>query len=310
MFPLALAELILHRRLLNELAGYLLSQPETPNAAQVRFGLLRVRLAFPTFLVFGAFCAVGFANVFYVYSNRFPKNILYTMFVGLMTSFAISTSSLIIIFTQTLLIGYDRIFGRFRFKWLLLGIPMAIAMLFANEIKDFIIYNIMFSQSSGQSRSTQYYFGIQEILRHPIFGVGLNRWDNAYWLSQKTDNFWLGLTLRNGIPAFVFFCFMFLTHFTKIAKIEMLRDDEFVLRSGYLISFATAMGMFFITGVFGSALVFFMMYVGAGAWFYNLSNGYPDVATSTPARMHGLRGADPARGTLRAARIDRTPRRR
>jgi hypothetical protein len=310
MLPFAVVELVLHRRLLNEVAGHFLSQAEEPGAARVRFGLLRVRLAFPTFLVFGAFCTIAFANVFYVYLNRSPKNIMYTMFVGLMTSFAISMSSLLIIFAQIILIMYDRIFGSFRYKWIFVGVLMAIAALFALEIKDFVIENIMFSQISGESRSMQYYFGIREIIRHPMFGVGLDRWANAYWLSQKTDNFWLGLTLRYGIPAFCLLVLMFLTHFTKIAKAEMLDHEEYPLRTGYLISFASSMGMFFITGLFGSSLVFFMMYVGAGAWFYNPTNGYPSIATSRQAKAHALRGVNPTRGTLRPAPSDRTLRRR
>ena len=297
LLPFALVESLAHRRLLNELAGHVLQQSPDPSAARIRFGLLRVRGPFDTFLVFGAFCAIGFANVFYIYLAKFPKNILYPGFVVFMTALAISTSSLLAIFVQMMLIIYNGIFRWLRYKWLVLVLFSIIPVLFAKSIIGYIMSDIMFSNYSGLSRATHFEFGLNEIYRHPIFGIGLNRWANAYWLSQAVDNYWLSLTLRTGIPSAVLAASFFAVHSIKIWSAVIIDKEKWRLRIGYLISFASIMLGFLMFNFFSAALVFFMAYCGAGAMFYNgdaptlgisrrtIGSGGPRTVRTRPTRQ-------------------------
>ena len=266
--PFALVEVFTHKRLLRSLAAHLLEQPPVPRAARERFGLLRAQLSFETFLVYGAFCAVGFANVFYSYWNRFPRNVVYAGFVGFMTALAISTSSLMTVFIQAVMIAYDLLFRWFRYKWVLFVILALFPLLFIRIILDFVLSEVMFSSVSGQSRALHYEYALKEILRHPLLGVGMNRWASPYWLSQVTDSFWLSLPLRAGIPATLLVIGFFAVHFWRVAAAAALDRDEAMLRTGYLISFASVMIAFSYNTFFAVSQVFFMMYCAAGAWFY------------------------------------------
>ena len=62
--PFALVELVLRKELLRTLFGLVLEQPATNIRTQdFRFGLMRVQLSFDHAVLFGTFCAMGFANV-------------------------------------------------------------------------------------------------------------------------------------------------------------------------------------------------------------------------------------------------------
>ena len=294
--PFALVESLTRQRLLGNLAGHVLLQPDEPGAP-VRFGLMRVRGSFETFLVFGAFCAIGFANVFYVYLEKFPRSILYSGFVAFMTALAISTSSLLVIFLQTILIIYNFIFRWLKHRWIILAMLSVVPLLFAKTIITYIIRSVMFSRYSGDARSLHFEFGVKEIYQHPIFGVGLNHWDNAYWLSQAVDNFWLASTLQSGIPSAVFAGCFFATHYIAIATEKNLSNDEKVLRTGYLISFISIVLGFFAINFYAASLVFFLLYCGAGAMFYNSSRvevGRPRIAARGRPRTMRSRLARPA----------------
>lgn len=312
--PFAVLELVTLERVLLDAFSGVLDVPPGVRTAAVRFGFLRTQLSFETFLVYGAFCVMGFSNVFYVYSDKFPLNYLYAAFIAFMTALAISTSSLLTMASQICLMLYAFVFRRLPYKWPMLLFLMAFAaglyfLLDSFNVVDYVTRKVMFSQDSGHSRSIHFKYGFQEGIRNPFFGVGLNDWKRPYWTSSAPDSFWLALFLQNGFPALILAILGYLAHCLMIglAKTRSVYEDR--LRTGYVISFASAMLLFFFAVFYNASGVFFMMFMGAGAWFYNRSDedwdapprdrriGRGDVpraaGASTPSRLGRDAGARP-----------------
>ena len=165
------------------------------------------------------------------------------------------------------------------------------------SVLEFVISKIMFNPISGEARSLHFQFAFKEVLRNPFFGVGLDDWATPFWLSQVVDSYWLSLTLRYGLPGLIFQALMLGVHFLKIAYAGNLTQSESRLRIGYNITLASALVMLFYTSFFHSTFIFFMMYCGAGAWFYSKkpktnrperSSRSHNVPRSKPALRHGL----------------------
>lgn len=320
--PFAIVEFLTLQRVLLDLFSGVLEVPRGVTTGAIRFGFMRTQLSFETFLVTGAFCVMGFANVFYIYSDKFPLNYLFALFVAFMTALAISTSSLLTMAVQLALMIYAFLFRRVPHKWPIFLYVMLFAtglyfVLDSFNIIEYVTNKVMFNQASGRSRSIHFVYAFQELMRNPFFGVGLNDWKRPWWTSAASDSFWLALFLRNGFPALILTILGYLGHCLMISLAMTRSPYEDRLRTGYVISFASAMIMFFYAVFYNSSGVFFLMFMGAGAWFYDRSEESwklqarnrrmgrvsPASDASTPAllgRETGARpGARPSRGEKR-----------
>lgn len=278
LLPFALLEMVTQTRVLRNLWGIVLTQTESPVVAQIRFGMMRAITAFEHPTIYGGFCALGFANVYYLYLKKFPLNYLLAAFVAFMAALAISSSSVIVLALQAGLIFYDRLVRGLTYKWILLigitaGLWYSFQFITGKTVPDYIVTEIMFSPDSGEARMLHFIYGSKEVLRHPLFGVGLADWGSPYWLSQNIDSFWLSLSVRYGLPALFLTFSALLTHFMMVFRSTRLDEDELNIRSGYLISLGCTVLMFSSVSFYAAMLVFFMAFCGAGAWLYDKPRG-------------------------------------
>lgn len=279
LLPFALLEMVTQTRVLRNLWGLVLIQAESPVVAQIRFGVMRAITVFEHPTIFGGFCAIGFANLYYLYLKRFPLNFLFAAFVAFMSGLAISSSSVIVLGLQAALIFYDRLIrSSVTYKWFFLVLFVVViwysfSLITGKTVPEYIITEIMFSPISGEARTIHYIYGSQEVLRHPLFGVGLNNWSSPYWLSQNIDSFWLSLSVRYGLPALILTLSALIMHLLMVFRSTRLDEDELNVRTGYMISFGCTVLMFSSVSFFSATLVFFMVFCGAGAWIYDKPHG-------------------------------------
>lgn len=305
LLPFAALEAVTHQRVLGQLAGKLLIQPEESTAAVVRFGLMRARVSFAHPTIFGAFCSLVFALVIYVYG--FPRNVIFAAVAAAAAALAISSSSLITIALQSALIVYERIVRHLRSKWILLAALTAVAWfgfqwIFSQTIIDYVLSEVMFSADSGRARVLHYEYGMREILANPLFGVGLNTWGSPYWLSQALDSFWLSTALRYGIPAFLLQVAAFAVHFVRVMAARPQGDVAARMQAGYLIAFFSAIVMLFSVSFYQASLIFFMMFCGAGVWLYDPQRPAPEAA---PRHPRGAAAEEAVRARRAAAAASR-----
>lgn len=279
LLPFALLEMVTQTRVLRNLWGLILVQAESPVVAQIRFGVMRAITAFEHPTIFGGFCAIGFANLYYLYLKRFPLNFLFAAFVAFMSALAISSSSVIVLGLQAALIFYDRLIrGSMTYKWFFLVLIVVViwysfSLITGKTVPEYIITEIMFSPVSGEARTLHYIYGLKEVLRHPLFGAGVANWGSPYWLSQNIDSFWLSLSVRYGLPALFLTLSALVMHLLMIFRSTRLEENELNIRSGYMISFGATVLMFSSVSFFAATLMFFMAFCGAGAWLYDTPRG-------------------------------------
>ena len=303
MLPFALVELATYTRALRRLFGVVLTQPEEVILGpHIRYGLMRVQASFDHALLYGTFCSIGFANMVYLY--RFPKNLIYAGFVGFMTLLAISSSSMIAIVLQAGMIVYERALRPVRAKWVVRGRggprrALFLRAIFGKSIPDYLVTELALNQAGAEARLDQIQYGLKEVWRHPVFGIGLNVAKLPFWRSDIFDNFWLHTAVRFGIPAVLFIAGAFALHFFYVTLRAEAGPDRELLRVGYAIPFATLVLVIGSIAVWGSVVVFIMAYLGAGAWFYN---GAQDAA---PRRRGRTRRAGTRRPPSRAQRSRR-----
>lgn len=304
--PFALLELVGHQRVLRNLADVVLTLPEAIEHDQVRFGLMRVMLSFEHALHFGTFCAIGFANAFYL-SGSFLRRYLVCGFIIVMSLLPLSSSAILIMVLQVGMIAYDRSFRFLANRWILLAVATVIGALsfqaiMGMSIPDYIVNELIISPDGGKARIEQFEYATREVYRHPIFGVGLGEWRKPFWRTGSIDNFWLVIAVQSGLPALIFLVLAFLIHFRRVAFAMGLDPEEKRIRSGYLIALASILLVLVTYHIWGVIAVFVLLYVGGGAWFYDRS-GPPELFPARRRRMAERRAAEaPA-----AARADRAP---
>ena len=322
VLPFALLETVSRTRVLRRLASIVLAQPEeVVEGVQIRFGLMRVQAFLEHAVLWGMFCAIGVSNFYYLYHDRFLRRGLYAGYAAFMTLLAISSSSMLALAIQVCMIVYERLFRPIWSKWIVLAVAagaflLSFELIFGMSIGAYIATELSLNQAGAETRLDQITYGLKEVWRHPVFGIGLNIPALPFWRSDIFDNFWLHTAVRYGLPSFLFIAGAFALHFALIALHRSEGEDYDMIRRGYQIALATTILLVGSIPVWGSALVFFMAYLGAGAWFYTMPRDLPPRGTlaTRPARTPADR---PARATGRApetrpgkrgARIPASPR--
>jgi hypothetical protein len=314
--PFALLESVLRTRVIRNVAAVLLTQPPIiESSPQIRFGLMRVQLSFDHALLFGTFCALGFANMYYLHRGHLVRRTLLAGFVGFMTLLAISSSSMLALILQGCLIVYEKVFRMVTVKWVVLGIGMAFflgsfRLLFGMSPIEYVAYNLTLNVSGAMARLDQIHYGLLEIQRHPIFGIGLNTFTRPFWRADVFDNFWLAMAVRYGAPTALFFAAAFALHALRAAMAPLLSEEERQLRLAYLIPLVALVFTLGTHSIWGSGMVYVMLYVGIGAWIYDRPRpaprrrSAPAEAAAPPRPLAAARRAGPGRrGAAAAGRI-------
>lgn len=315
--PFALVELVMRRELLRQVFGLVLEQtPIDMRSQNFRMGMMRVQLSFDHAILYGTFCVICFSNAYYVFRDRAPLNLVYAAFVAFMTLLALSSSSILALGLQAGLIAYAAVFRLLPYKWLMLfGATLFVwfgfSFLFGKTVIEWIVQDLVFNTIGAETRLDQMAFGLREVARNPIFGVGLNDIALPFWRGNVIDNFWLFTAIRYGIPGVFFIAAAFLVNFFSIAAVRELDETESKYRLGYMIAFATNALVISTLTIWGIGLVFVMVYIGAGAWFYDRPRKWANTRLKDrPRNRSGVvaGGAGPA-GRFREAssRMRATP---
>lgn len=182
-----------------------------PHYIEPRLGLTRAFTSFEHPILFGVFAASAFAGTYYVLleTKLNTANIKKLMIIAGATFFSLSGGPFTALVFQGTIIAWDRFTMGIANRWSILlsivGFAWFILSMMSNRspILIFISY-LTFSANSAYNRVHIWNYGTAEVERNPIFGIGLNDWIRAPWMSSSMDNYWLLTTVRYGIPALLF----------------------------------------------------------------------------------------------------------
>lgn len=304
LLPFVVLEALTLINIPRKIAAIVLNVPPRTTWLGYRLGLHRAQGTLDHPILFGLVASLGVANAAYIWRDRLREAVLRTLlFIGIVFM-TVSSGPLLAVVVQLCLMAWDRTLAFLRFRWLLLAYLVLLGLLAIRigaefEIRQFILDHLSMSDASAQSRFVNFDYGMMEVRRHPLFGIGLNDWTRPWWRANEPtfDNFWLGFAMRYGLPTFGFLVLAWVLNFARIAMQKTLSPEEMNYRRGYLIALTGLVTVLGTVNMWSATFVFVMIYIGAGGWFY-LQPGEVDTRDaairSRRAAQARAFGAEPA----------------
>ncbi len=268
LLPFALSELLTGRMLITEILGQFF--PATEKFNEVRNGMSRSQVVFPHSILYGLFCSIGAANVYYLYREHIGRMLPRLGLVVGMTFMALSSAPLLSIGVQMIMAIWDKVTNA---RWMVLFVTtttlyVTIEMLSNRGPIIILIESLTFDPSTAWWRVYIWEYGIQNVYAHPFMGLGLNDWARPYWLDSTVDNFWLLAAMRHGFPGVTCLLLALAFHIYAILRVSGLSPDQNAVRTGYMVTLVGLLFTLCTVHVWDSMAVFVMFYFGAGSFLY------------------------------------------
>lgn len=269
-----------------------------PHLIEPRLGLTRAFTSFEHPILFGVFAASAFAGVHYLLCQDGRRPMLRRLSIMSATFFSLSGGPYTMLALQVGLISWDKVTAGISSRWTILMSLLAGAWLILTLVSNrspvlvFISY-LTFSASSAYNRVHIWNYGTAEVARHPLFGIGLNDWIRAPWMSSSMDNFWLLTTVRYGVPALICLIGVLLVIGAQYMQLERIDPVLKGARKAWLVTIAG----FFLAGLtvhfWNALLVQFCFLIGCGMSLVtatNIQSGMPVTprTVSMPSSREGL----------------------
>jgi len=268
---------------------------------ETRLGMLRAASTFEHPILFGMFCAALLAPLWYATTGI--VRIVCVGFIGLGTFFSLSSAPLLVFVAQAGLIVVERVT-----KWLkgrvkiislgLLGMVVALELFTGRGAIGWVTM-VMLNPATAWYRKAQIEYTMDDIMRHPLFGIGAETFTRPHWLSGSIDNHYIFLALRSGLPAVIFFLLACYLIWRVLARIDLATQPEAFarLRKGWgLMMAGLLLGAVTVT-YFGRMQPLFFFYIAIGA----------SLAAGAVARARQMAPAPLRRGRRAARRTARSP---
>lgn len=268
------------------------------NEAARRLGLERAQVIFSHPIHYGLFCATLVSLVLVGYRNLIPTPqrylLAFLVCVGVICS--VSSGALVPMLIQFGLVFWSWALRDVQTRWLILsGIATFCYVavdLGSNRtpIEVFLSY-ATFSSNTAFTRLYIFEWGMKNVWRNPLFGIGMNDWARPYWLTASVDNFWLLVAMRFGIPAFLLLASAYLLLVAAVIRRKFGSSGPlFQFRRAWVF---TQVGLIIALGtvdIWAIAMSYVFFLFGSGAW---VATFQPDAAPVPPAddRIAGPAGA-------------------
>ena len=252
-----------------------------------RFGLDRAATSFDHPILFGMFCAtlLGMAH----FTDRVRAFTRRDLLVLLTTIPSLSSGALAALTIQSTLIGWRHVASATRYRWIIYLAAVAAVYIAIDTLSNrsgirVLLHYLTFSAHTAFNRVAIFEYGIQDVYRNPLFGIGFNVWSKPEWMhSDSMDNFWLVTAVRYGVPAFaMLLSIVFMLCYSgwrgaRGTEIHMPRLGWVISVVGLSVGGATV-------HFWNHAFVYFAALLGIGAALCELSRrtGTPTQARTDP----------------------------
>jgi hypothetical protein len=279
-------------KLLEPLAGTLPKSQAA--AADMRMGFYRAQGIVDHAILWGVFCSLAIANAYFLYRSDRARSLLLTGFATAMTFTSLSSGPLLAAVLQLGMIGWG--FVTRNAWWLLVGLAVfayvAVDLLSNRTPVQVMITYLTFNPASGYWRLHIWNYGSAEVLRHPLFGIGLGDWTRPSWLAgDSVDNFWLLTAMRYGLPGVLLLVGGIVANLARILRQE-LPDDLRTVRTGYAVALIGTLLALMTVHIWGTTMTLVLFYLGAGCWLA----GPKPAAAAAPDGGEPAAPAEPRRG--------------
>ncbi|MEQ9695965.1 hypothetical protein [Shimia sp. SDUM112013] len=247
-----------------------------PRAAFIepRMGIERTFGPFDHPILYGVFCASSFSLAYFVIAERRLSNLkgmAKVMGVVLATFMSASGGPYVVLMMQGFVAGWERAFGNMQGRWAALFGLFAIVYLGIDLLSNrtpfhvFVEY-LTFSKQSAYNRIIIFEYGTAEVVRHPVFGIGLGDWIRPVWMSDSMDNFWLVTAVRYGLPAFFLQVGLLLGLVWTVAQRKGLPPAWRRARHAWAFTLFGIAVAAATVHLWNALFVLFFFLIGSGAW--------------------------------------------
>lgn len=239
-----------------------------------RLGLWRAQVMFPHPIHYGIFCSLAFSLFYVGLADRmgwFRRAIGGTL-IGLCCFFSVSSGPVLALMAQIGLIGWQVLMRGVRARWRLFWIIMIVGYIVMELASTrsaiyAIVSRISFNARTAFSRRILFNYGVDQIERTPIFGVGYKSLPLPSWMTGSVDNFWLFVAVRFGMPAFLMLAAAFLVAMIIISRRNFEADHELeLLRRAWLFTLVSTILVLATVAIWGEVYSLVLFVLGSGLW--------------------------------------------
>jgi O-antigen ligase len=225
---------------------------------------------------------------------------------------SLSAGAFLALAVQLSLIVWDFRTRRLAHRWWILGGIVVAAFVVVNILSHrtpfevFISY-LTFNEGSSYNRVLIWTYGTQEVLNHPIFGIGYHDWERPYWMGDSVDNLWLLFAMRYGVPGIALLVLAIAAAFRNMAAGPGVKETA-LYRKALLVSFVGTCFAAATVDLWNGSYTLFMFLLGAGAWIADGKSGADRLeADPGPRGLAAIRRAAVAQALIADADPEAEP---
>jgi hypothetical protein len=265
--------------------------PAAPDI-EPRMGLARTFGPFDHPILYGVFSAAAFSLAYFVIAEKKFTNyngMALVLGVGLATFMSASGGPYVVLMMQGFVAGWQRALGKIPGRWKILFSLFALIYigidLFSNRtpFHVFVTY-FTFSTTSAYNRILIFEYGMAEVWRHPVMGIGLGDWVRPVWMSDSMDNFWLLIAVRYGIPAWLFLVGLMGGLLWAVGQRKDFPESWKRARHAWAFTLFGITVAAATVHLWNALFVLFIFLIGSGVWMTDSKPGKPGDTTPKTAR--------------------------
>lgn len=252
--------------------------PGITSAADVlyipRMGLHRVQFVFVHPIHYGLFCSIAASFVFLGLKGTMStaSRMILTAVALLCCFLSVSSGPFLSVLVQIFLIVWLSAMRNVKKKWRLLGIILLVMYLMAEVASNrpaifAIVSRLSFSASTANVRMVLFDYGVAQIIRTPILGVGFRDFGLPTWMTGSIDNFWLLQAVIFGMPTLIFLATAIILAIRGVFKTDASGNQAFE-SARYAWSFTmVSLALTLATvAIWGGMLTVFYLIFASGIW--------------------------------------------
>ncbi|MEM9359014.1 MAG: O-antigen ligase family protein [Pseudomonadota bacterium] len=208
-----------------------------------------------------------------------------TIIVGVFCS--LSSGPLLSLVLQLVMKVWDISTRWLKYRWKILSLLAILLYLFIDLFSNRTPFHVLVSYAtlrtaSAFNRIHIWNWGTASVENNPVFGIGLNEWERAPWMSSSMDNFWLLTAVRYGLPALICLALAIFTLCCQLSRASNLSNQDQAYRRGWAISVTAVIIAGCTVHFWNSLYCLFFVILGSSAWINHAHRAVPRNSVTKP----------------------------
>ena len=237
----------------------------------LRYGLLRPFSIFDHPIHYGVFCATIVGMVYFMYQETRSRWLRFAL-VCLAVVISLSSGPYMGMALAIALCGWEKVTQRVPHR-VLVSVGVVLVLLMAakavlNRSLTEVFISFTLDPATAYYRLFIWEYGTAAVLSNPLFGLKVDTWQKASFMSFSIDNFWLYITMQAGLPMLAALALGLVQLLVRVNNVRTGPRPSGEKTARY--AWTTALIVISVQGVtvhyWGQLYMFFFFLAGMGAW--------------------------------------------